>query len=75
MENKLDKWAPILDALDVKDLNKREFMSQYAEIYSHMENEVWKMNFEKSIIPTDDCLPFIDKDGEKQNYNARRLGK
>jgi len=32
------KWSPILEALHVQDLDKREWMSEYAELHSMNEN-------------------------------------
>ena len=34
----VEKWRPILDALNVTDENKRKFMAEYAEFHMKMDS-------------------------------------
>jgi hypothetical protein len=50
-EKKLIKWGPILDALNVKDSNLRQFMATYAEHHCRieMDKDIYQSLSEKDI--------------------------
>jgi len=60
------KWSPVMDALKITDEKKRKIMAEYAEKHQTSEGVRFTTSFEKSIIPTDNILPYMEKDGMGQ---------